>query len=74
MGFADTHNAHDLRSLSRYLVEVLDPDTVQAREAARLERDLRAAKHNRHLSFDSDSHGSVRIRGSLRLMWNRSFG
>ncbi|MEZ5202074.1 MAG: hypothetical protein R2742_12550 [Micropruina glycogenica] len=35
VGFADTHNAHDLRSLSRYLVEVLDPDTVEAREAAR---------------------------------------
>ena len=68
VGFADTHNAHDLRSLSRYLVEVLDPDTVQAREAARLERDLRAAKHNRHLSFDPDGHGSVRIRGSLPVV------
>lgn len=68
VGFADTHNAHDLRSLSRYLVEVLDPDTVEAREAARLERDLRAAKHNRHLSFDSDGHGSVRIRGSLPVV------
>lgn len=65
VGFAETHNATDLRSLSRYLLEVLDPDTAEAREAARLERDLRAAKRNRHLTFDHDHHGSVRIRGSL---------
>ena len=65
VGFADTHNASELRTLSRYLLEVLDPDTADSREAARLERDLRAAKHNRHLVFDHDHHGSVRIRGSL---------
>lgn len=65
VGFADTHNAADLRALSRYLLEVLDPDTADAREAARLERDLRTAEHNRHLTFAHDHHGSVRIRGSL---------
>lgn len=65
VGFADTHNAADLRALSRYLVEVLDPDTADAREAARLERDLRTAAHNRHLTFAHDHHGSVRIRGNL---------
>ena len=65
VGFAESHNATELRALSQYLLEVLDPDTAEACEAARLERDLRAAKHNRHLTFDYDHHGSVRIRGSL---------
>ena len=65
VGFADTHNATELRDLSRYLLEVLDPDTAEAREADRLERDLRAARHNRHLIFDHDHHGSIRIRASL---------
>ena len=73
VGFAGTHNASDLRSLSRYLVEVLDPDTADAREAARLERELRAAKHNRHLIFDHDHHGSVRIRGSLPVVDAEAF-
>lgn len=65
VGFAATHNASELRLLTRHLLEVLDPDTSDAREAARLERDRREARHNRHLVFDHDHHGSVRIRGSL---------
>ena len=73
VGFAGTHNASELRTLSRYLMEVLDPDTAEAREAARLERDLRAAKHNRHLVFDHDHHGSVRIRASLPVVDAEAF-
>ena len=68
VGFADTHNANELRLLSRHLLEVFDPETADAREAARLERELRAAQHNRQLTFDHDHQGSVRIRGSLPVV------
>lgn len=65
VGFAATHNSTELRRLSSRLLEVLAPDTAEGREAARLEREHRAALRNRYLKFTYDHHGSVLLSGSL---------
>ncbi len=65
--FAHTHNSVELRRLTGRLLEVLDPDTAEALEEARLERDERLAKRNRHLVFTPDHHGSILIKGSLPI-------
>jgi len=65
VGFAASHDAAALRRLTAHLVEVLAPDTADALEAARLERQERAARARRHLEFVGDGHGNVHIRGSL---------
>lgn len=63
--FAQTHNSRELRRLSSHLVEVLSPETAEAIEAERLERELKRARAGRFLDFHTDGHGSVLIRGSL---------
>ncbi len=65
VGFAATHNSTELRRLSSRLLEVLAPETAEEREAARLERDHRAAMRNRYLKFTYDHQGSVLLSGSL---------
>jgi hypothetical protein len=65
VGFAATHNSVELRRLTGHLLEVLAPDTADALEAERLEREHRSAMRNRRLDFHPDGHGSVLIRGSL---------
>jgi hypothetical protein len=65
VGFAASHNSVELRRLTSHLVEILDPDTAEAREAARLEREHLLAERNRHLTFSYDHHGSVLFKGSL---------
>ena len=65
VGFAATHNATELRTLTRHLLETLCPDTADQLEADRLEREHRQARRDRHLTFTHDHHGSVLIRGSL---------
>ena len=65
VGYAGEFDSAGLSRLSRRLVEVLDPDGCDEREAVRLDRDLKLAKAARHLSFFPDGHGSVAIRGSL---------
>ncbi len=65
VGFAASHDAAALRRLTAHLVEVLAPDTADMLEAARLERQERAARARRHLEFVGDGHGNVHIRGSL---------
>jgi len=65
VGFAASHNSVELRRLISHLVEILDPATAEAREAARLDREHRLAQRNRHLTFSYDHHGSVLIKGSL---------
>lgn len=62
---AGSHNSAELRRLTRHLLEVLSPETVEAREAARLEREHRSALANRHLEFRSDGQGSILLRGSV---------
>ncbi|MGC3955026.1 MAG: DUF222 domain-containing protein [Propionicimonas sp.] len=66
--FAATHNSVELRRLTGRLIEVLSPETAEALEAARLEREQRLAQRNRHLTFTRDHHGSVLIKGSLPVM------
>ena len=65
IGFAASHNAVELRRLSARLLEVLDPDTAEQREADRLEREHRLAMRSRHLVFGHDHQGSVLFHGSL---------
>lgn len=67
VGFAATHNSAELRRLTGHLLEVLAPETADALEADRLEREHRAAMGNRHLEFHPDGHGSTLIRGSLPI-------
>ncbi len=56
-------NASELARAGRHVVEVVDPDGVDRRLEAALERDERAAHLNRHLSISEDRAGGVRIRG-----------
>jgi len=65
IGYAREFDARGLAQLARRLVEVIDPDGADRREATRLERDARSARASRGLSFFSDAHGSTLIRGSL---------
>ena len=44
---AQTHNSAELKLLSRHLVDVLDPDTAEAREEERRERDRKRAMAGR---------------------------
>lgn len=68
IAFAHTHNSAELRRLTHHLVEVLSPETVEAREAERLERDAKLAHARRFLTLTDDGHGSVLIRGSLPVV------
>ncbi|MCW3157561.1 HNH endonuclease signature motif containing protein [Micropruina sonneratiae] len=68
IAFAHTHNSAELRRLTHHLVEVLSPETVEAREAGRLEREARLAHARRFLTLTDDGHGSVLIRGSLPVV------
>ena len=63
--YANQFDSHGLQRLARHLVEVIDPDGSDERQAHALERDLKTAKAARHLTFTGDGHGSVLIRGSL---------
>src|SRR3954451_16172729 len=56
-------NASELARAGRHLVEVGDPDGVDRRLEAALERDERAAHLNRYLAISEDRAGGVRIRG-----------
>lgn len=66
--FARTHNSTELRRLTGRLLEVFSPETAEAAEAARLERELRLAQRNRHLTFTHDHPGSILIKGSLPVV------
>src|SRR6478672_5246495 len=56
-------DATELARAGRHLVEVVDPDAVDRRLQAGLEREERAAHLDRHLWIASDRAGGVRIRG-----------
>ena len=56
-------DATELARAGRHLVEVVDPDAVDRRLQAGLEREERAAHLDRHLSIARDRAGGVRIRG-----------
>ena len=65
VAFAATHNSAELRHLTSHLVEVLSPETADAIDAKRLERQERRGQVHRFLEFTNDGDGSVLIRGSL---------
>src|SRR6476661_2240392 len=56
-------DATELARAGRHLVEVVDPDAVDRKLQAGLEREERAAHLDRHLWIASDRAGGVRIRG-----------
>ncbi len=68
VGLAASHNAVELRRLSRHLLDVVAPETAEELEAKRLERELRAARAARFLEFHNDGCGSVLLRGSLPVV------
>ena len=56
-------DATELARAGRHLVEVVDPDTVDRRLEAALEREERAAHLDRYLAITHDRAGGVRITG-----------
>jgi hypothetical protein len=56
-------DASELATVGRRLVEVVDPDAVDRRLEAALEREERAAHHGRYLTIGQDRAGGVRIKG-----------
>ena len=56
-------DATELAKASRHLVEVVDPDAVDRRLEAQLEREERAAHLDRYLSISPDRAGGVRLKG-----------
>src|SRR4051812_13871958 len=56
-------NASELARAGRHVVEVVDPDGVDRRLEAALERDERAAHLHRYLTISEDRAGGVRVRG-----------
>lgn len=65
VGFCAQFDSQELSRLSRHLLEVVAPDTADETLQQRLERELRAARATRYLTFRSDGFGSVLIKGSL---------
>lgn len=60
---ARAHDATDLASRGRYVIERLDPDGAERRDERLLMREERAAHHGRFLSVAEDGIGGVRLRG-----------
>ncbi len=60
---AKSLDATELARLGRHLAHVVDPDQVDRRLEAQLEREDRAAHLNRYLAITEDRAGGVRIKG-----------
>ena len=65
LGFCDRLGPNELRVAATRMWELLDPETAESEEAARLEREARRAQARRFFRLSSDCHGSVRLSGSL---------
>ena len=65
IGFAREHDSYELAHLAGHLLEAIDPDTADQREAKTIDRQLRSATAARTLGFYPDGNGSVLIRGQL---------
>ena len=65
VGFCDQFDSQHLKGLARHLLEVVAPEIAEEAEAARMERERKAALRNRHLDFLEDGHGSTIIKGKL---------
>src|SRR6478735_3583790 len=62
---AQHHDAKALRVLGKHLFEVIAPDEADAREAAILEAEERAADRSCHLTMYDDGHGNTHGRFTL---------
>jgi hypothetical protein len=60
---AEAFDASDLARTGRHLVHVVDPDGEDRKLEAELDREERAAHHDRYLTITSDGAGGVRLRG-----------
>ena len=65
VGFCDQFDSQHLKGLAQHLLEVVAPEIAEEAEAARMERERKAALRNRHLTFAEDGHGSTIIKGKL---------
>ena len=65
VGFCDQFDSQHLKGLAQHLLEVVAPEIADEAEAARMERERKAALRNRHLTFADDGHGSTIIKGKL---------
>ena len=65
IGFAREHDSFELARLAGHLLEVIDPEFAEQREAKAIDRQLRSARASRTLGFYPDGNGSVLIRGQL---------
>ena len=63
VGQAAHLNASELAKVGRRVAEVVDPDAVDRKLEAALEREERAAHLDRYLAISQDRAGGVRIRG-----------
>ena len=62
---ATDHDAKALRTLGRHLLEVIDPDTADAHEAAVLAKEEAAAYETASLRMTDDGHGTTHGRFTL---------
>jgi hypothetical protein len=60
---AEAFDATDLARTGRHLVHVVDPDAEDRRLEKALDREERAAHHDRFLSISFDGAGGVRLKG-----------
>lgn len=60
-------DATELRKVGRHLLRVLDPDGEDARDERALERQERAAHHDRFLSIREDTVGGAWIKGRCSI-------
>ena len=51
VGFCDQFDSQHLKGLAQHLLEVVAPEIAEEAEAARMERERKAALRNRHLDF-----------------------
>ena len=65
VGFCAEFDSQHLKGLAQHLLEVVAPEIAEEAEAARMERERKAALRNRHLTFADDGHGSTIIKGKL---------
>lgn len=65
LGQCATLDSKQLGTCSRLLLECIAPDTHDALEEARLEKQLARAERERYLRFRHDGHGTTLIDGSM---------
>ena len=65
VGWCETFRPHELRSLGKRILAVIDPDTGADRDARRLEQEEQSARDKMRLTFKPQGDGITRISGLL---------